>query len=129
VSTSLDDLVPKFRAIVEPALAELRERGIPHIVTCTGRTTAEQLDAYNRGASKCDGVRIKSKHQLGLAIDIVPPDERGTATWNYRRYRTAYKRIAAVMRAHGCICGQDWPPIDPVAGMGWDPPHYEYKGA
>lgn len=44
------------------------------------RTTTEQYELFNRGASKCDGLRIKSKHQSGLALDVYAYVD-GKASW------------------------------------------------
>jgi hypothetical protein len=125
MSTKIEDLREDFREIVLRGIAMLDARGIRYRVTATTRTAEEQADCFARGASKCDGYKIKSPHQLGIAIDIVQLDENNGPTWNYRKYPTAYKRIATIMRSVGCESGQDWVPIDPVSGMGWDPPHYQ----
>ena len=34
------------------------------------RTAEDQLELYNKGVSKCDGVKNKSYHQSGNAFDI-----------------------------------------------------------
>lgn len=36
------------------------------------RTAAKQAEYFKKGTSKLDGVKKKSKHQLGKAVDIVP---------------------------------------------------------
>jgi hypothetical protein len=85
--------------------------------------------------TNCDGVTTKSPHQAGRAIDIVPLvphiDVSGRTTmrptWNYIKYAEEYKRIGAIARGLGWVCGQDWPPVDPVTGLGRDPPHMERK--
>ncbi len=53
-------------------------------VTCGHRTTQEQNELYLDGKSQLDGVNKKSKHQLRLAIDIMPyPAEvNGVNVWN-----------------------------------------------
>lgn len=124
----LGDLDPSFRPLAERFLAGLDGRGIAYAVTAGLRTYADQKAAFAAGASKCDGLAKLSLHQAGLAIDVVPLDERDKPTWLYTRYPTAYKRIAAVARECGLECGQDWAPLDPGTGMGWDPPHYQFKG-
>lgn len=128
MATTITTLRPEFRALVETFLARLDAQGIRYVVTDTTRTAEEQAAAFARGASKCDGYKVLSKHQLGLAIDVVPQDELGRPTWNYRRYPTAYKRIAAVARELGLECGIDWMPSPyEDVGLGWDPPHYEMR--
>jgi hypothetical protein len=34
------------------------------------RNEAEQLELFTKGVSKCDGIKIESKHQSGNAFDI-----------------------------------------------------------
>lgn len=41
-------------------------------VVCGIRTIEEQQKAFKSGNSKCDGIKKKSKHQNGLAVDVVP---------------------------------------------------------
>jgi peptidoglycan L-alanyl-D-glutamate endopeptidase CwlK len=36
------------------------------------RTAAKQAEYFKKGTSRLDGVKKKSKHQLGKAVDIVP---------------------------------------------------------
>ena len=45
------------------------------------RTLEKQQEYFRKGASKCDGVKNKSKHQTGRAIDIMVYDENGKGTW------------------------------------------------
>lgn len=55
-------------------------------ITSGYRTIAEQQEMYKKGASKCDGVKNLSKHQQGLAIDIVCYNEDGLVTWEEKYY-------------------------------------------
>ena len=127
MNADINKLRPDFLAIVKAGLEILDNSRIRYAITSTTRTAEEQNGYFKKGTSKCDGYKKLSPHQLGIAVDIVPLDEYEHPTWNYYRYRTAYKRIAAIMRIAGCECGQDWPPIDSKSGMGWDPPHYQLK--
>ena len=36
------------------------------------RTAAKQMEYFKKGTSRLDGVKKKSKHQIGKAVDIVP---------------------------------------------------------
>ena len=45
------------------------------------RTHIEQRELFDRGASKCDGTRLKSKHQSGLALDVYAYVD-GKASWD-----------------------------------------------
>jgi hypothetical protein len=129
MNTNIYDLRPDFLAIVKKGLEMLDNSRIAYAITCTTRTAEEQADCFKRKVSRCDGYKIKSPHQSGIAIDIVPLDENECPTWNYARYPTAYKRIAAIMRIVGAESGQDWEPIGGKTGLGWDPPHYELRKA
>jgi len=40
-------------------------------VTSGLRTAEEQHELFKRGASQCDGYEKKSRHQTGLAVDVV----------------------------------------------------------
>jgi len=44
------------------------------------RTDQEQAALYNKGASNCDGIINKSKHQSGLALDVYAY-VNGKASW------------------------------------------------
>jgi hypothetical protein len=125
---SLDELDPRFRPKVEAALSLLVAREVPHLLFCTGRSAAEQADAFRRGASRCDGVRIKSNHQLGLAADIVALNSAKCPTWNYRKYVDVYMKIGLALEECGLEWGGSWFPSEyDDVGLGWDPPHGEYK--
>lgn len=68
MSRALDDLDPRFLPLACQLVARASEHLIPVMITFTSRTAAEQAVALASGASKV----AHSKHQDGLAIDIVP---------------------------------------------------------
>jgi hypothetical protein len=127
MSTKLDDLDPTFLAQVRPFLAALDAAGIKYSVTETRRSFADQKHYFKVGTSKCDGLVKLSLHQAGLAIDVVPVDAGGNPSWDYVGRLADYRRIAEIARANGLESGQDWTPLDPKTGLGWDPPHYQMK--
>ena len=49
------------------------------------RSAAEQYKLFRDGASKCDGYKILSRHQSGLAVDIVIY-VNGKVTWDPKYY-------------------------------------------
>lgn len=68
MTTDLDSLDPHFKPLAMAFLARLVEARIPVVIVNTRRTEAEQQDALARHVSWV----THSKHQDGLAIDIVP---------------------------------------------------------
>jgi peptidoglycan L-alanyl-D-glutamate endopeptidase CwlK len=152
MSTSIYTLRPEAAAMAEELLKNLVLASIRHKVTCTRRTTEEQLALYSQGrapleivqllrqhaglpkihasenrytVTQIDGVNKSSAHQEGLAIDITPADEQGNPVWAYAANAERYKAIGKIARRMGWNCGQDWPPIDRRTGLGADPPHYQ----
>lgn len=128
MSVRLEDLDLDFMPIARQFIDALDKNGIKYAITETRRSLKSQQDAFRRGASKRDGIKLISLHQAGLAIDVVPLDKSGQPTWDYYAYRVEYKQIASIARLYGLVSGQDWEPKDPRTGIGWDPGHYEIKG-
>src|SRR5260370_2413634 len=84
MSTSLRALAPHTRPKVSAWLASLRDAGVQGQITSTRRSRLEQTRLWKRFVS---GQSIlpaappgRSKHELGLAIDIVFPTDEGVAT-------------------------------------------------
>ena len=92
------------------------------------RSAELQNELYKKGNSQCDGYKYKSKHQSGLAVDIVPW-VNNKPTWD-RDY---------VMRLSGAFCsflnlvgidfinGADWNGDGDLNGDSWDGCHFEVK--
>ena len=152
MSVKLEDLKPEVMYKAQRGIQSLIDGGIPFSVRRTLSTTDEQYAYWLQGratlgmvnaarvfaymrpllpaenkytVTRCDGKTIKSKHQGGRAIDIVPKDENGNPTWDYAKYAKQYRRIVDMMKDAGFSCGADWPPINPVTELGWDPPHHQ----
>jgi peptidoglycan L-alanyl-D-glutamate endopeptidase CwlK len=145
MSARLIDLNAETYFLANEALAELQELKIPHAVTSTKRTLDEQAALYLQGRAKinvvnakrnvagmhpisekentytvtnCDGVRNKSNHQSGDALDIVPLE--GTrAVWPSPK-DPRWLSIAEVMERHGFEWGGRWKNFP-------DFPHYQRK--
>jgi peptidoglycan LD-endopeptidase CwlK len=94
VSRSLDDLDPRFRALVDPWLADCAAAGIDLLVTCTLRTNEDQAVIYAQGRTTPGSIVTNAKagqsaHNpnaagKALALDVVPlvhgkPDWTGTS--------------------------------------------------
>ena len=150
MTTDIDALAP----LVAERARELLDRIVieqPVSVTSTRRSIDEQLALFAQGrapleivnllrqkagmrgllkpentytVTNCDGVTKRSAHQDGRALDIVPLDG-GRPSWDYAKMAEAYRGIGEVAREMGWTCGMDWLPINPVTGLGADPPHFE----
>lgn len=70
-----------------------------------------------------DGILKRSKHQDGLALDIVPIEaETGRLIWNAPE--EVWLELGSIARKHGFVWGGDWK-SHPAARLGWDCPHWE----
>jgi hypothetical protein len=143
MSKSLEDLLPEVQFKARHAILNLIEKGIPHAVTSTLRTAEEQYAYYLQGRStlgmvnkartaarmrpireaentikvtNCDGSAIKSRHQSGKAIDVVPTFN-GNPVWPPAS-DPRWRQIADVFKAAGFDNGLDWINFP-------DPPHHE----
>jgi len=151
VSNKISDLLPEVRDIATAFLAALDAAKLSYVITSTFRTVDEQIAYFAQGRApldivnllrrraemrpitaadntytitKCDGVTSRSNHQGGRAMDVVPM-VGGLPTWDYRKYAFEYKAIGAIGKSVGFRWGGEWPPLDVVSGLGWDPPHFE----
>lgn len=68
MSRLLNDLAQVFKPLAFELLARTVEAGIPVLIVNTRRTAAEQAINIANGTSQV----MYSKHQDGLAIDVVP---------------------------------------------------------
>lgn len=87
------------------------------------RTTAEQKALFEKGVSKADGVKKRSKHQDGKAVDfyayVTDADgKNGHASWEIGdlAYVAAAILQAACQLGHKIEWGGLWP---------WDAPHIQ----
>lgn len=104
---SLDSLEVKFRTRVVWLLARLVEAGIPVFIVNTRRTAAEQRDACASGHSWLP----HSKHQDGLAIDLVPYEIYQLAGADKLEWNGAdpvWQRIGKIGESMGLVWGGRW---------------------
>lgn len=75
--------------------------------------------------TKVDGIKDKSRHQSGDALDIYPTMPDKAVLW-YPTTSTAdlWKRMGELAKRCGFEWGGDWKPLDRY-GLGWDPAHVE----
>ncbi len=64
------------------------------------RTQQEQSALFKRGASQCDGISRKSKHQLGRAVDLMG-FVNGKGCWEV----AIYDDIADAVKEAASACG------------------------
>jgi peptidoglycan L-alanyl-D-glutamate endopeptidase CwlK len=70
--SSLNKLITVDNRLQILAIKVLEGSPIDFAITSGLRTKEEQIELYKKGKSKCDGINIISKHQIGKAIDICP---------------------------------------------------------
>jgi hypothetical protein len=82
--------------------------------------------------TECDGIKYKSKHQDGTAVDYVILDKRGNPTWDYIAYSSEYRALRDIGIAMGFDCGGSWLKMSNgkdspyiKVNLGWDPPHIQ----
>jgi hypothetical protein len=93
-------------------IADAKKEGINLLVVETYRSPLRQAYVKKRGRSTL----TVSKHQYGLAIDVVPI-VKGKAQWN--NYKM-WNKLKVIGRKYGFICGGDWKRFK-------DHPHFEYR--
>lgn len=82
------------------------------------RTTEKQQEYYKKGVSQLDGIKKKSNHQLGRAVDVYYVGWSNRDKSNDPRWEELIDsfRVAAKNLGIKIIFGYDW---------GWDKPHIE----
>ena len=84
------ELSERMKPLWEAFDAKMKEAGIDYILTCTGRTKAEQAELYAQGRTKPGKIvtwTMNSKHIKGDAFDIAVKVS-GKVSWdpiNYQR--------------------------------------------
>lgn len=128
MSRTLDVLDPRFKPLAFALLARLTEARIPVLITSTGRTAAEQAIAVATGHSTV----THSKHQDGLAIDIVPFSIwqlHGDDKLQWDTEDPIWIQIRDIVEAVGLRSGARFEsalrPLNAI-GIGWDAGHAEY---
>jgi peptidoglycan L-alanyl-D-glutamate endopeptidase CwlK len=152
MSNKIADLKQPARDMATESGRLLKLAGIPYVDTSTLRTDAEQIALHAQGrepldevnrlrkiagmrglpakennwtVTNCDGVKTKSNHQSGLAVDRVPADAKGNPIWPHPS-DPRWMQIATVMEACGFKWGGRW--TKEKDGIDPDMPHYEMRG-
>ena len=100
----MNELKPKFRAILEDALAEAREAGLDPVVIETYRPQSRQDELFAQGRTTHGHVVTwtrHSKHTLRLAADVCPR-VNGQIVWSRR---DLFDRWGAIAEKHGLTWG------------------------
>src|SRR5688572_17887402 len=113
----LNALHPYFRLKVEALIEACRAKGIELAVVETYRTRAKQNEYRSMGRIYTRSTGGKSKHQYGLAIDVVPIVD-SVATWHNA---ALWKKIGVAGEKLGLRWGGRW-------RHPYDPGHFEWTG-
>jgi hypothetical protein len=113
----LDALHPYFREKIMQLIAICKLKGIELKLVETFRTHAKQNEYKNMGKKYTRSGGGRSKHQYGLAVDVVPVVD-SVAQWDDYKL---WKRIGAVGEQLGLRWGGRW--RNP-----YDPGHFEWTG-
>jgi peptidoglycan LD-endopeptidase CwlK len=131
VSSRIEDLAPDVQAAARTFLSLIQT---PYVVTSTLRTQDEQVALYAQGrkslgevnalrvkagmraiaeaenkytVTRADGVKFKSNHQGGRAMDVVPAGTNGNPVWPPAS-DGRWQIIAKAGKEAGFKWGGDW---------------------
>lgn len=114
-SRDIKDLHPRAQIYCRKHIDACEAAGIRVKLIQTLRDAEYQASLYAQGRTKpgkivtnCDGYSKKSKHQSGLAWDLVPLDSAGGIIWSDRRL---YERMAEIAESLGITAGIRWKSI------------------
>jgi len=113
----LEEVQPELAVKVRLILAEMAKLGHPMTVTDGNRTLAEQQALYAKGRTKppigkkytvtnADGIKAKSNHQDGRAVDCTFFNSKGQPHWPPRN--EAWELFGSLVRAAGLKWGGDF---------------------
>jgi hypothetical protein len=85
-------------------------KGYNVVIDYVLRSTEEQNRLFQLGKSRCDGYKVKSKHQLGLAADVYVVNDKGEFVWDREPY---------------VVLHQYWESIGGRPMIEWDLGHFE----
>lgn len=114
INKDLVYLHPAFRNQVIKLLKECERQGVRVDIVETYRTPARQNRVNKRGKSQLRGGR--SKHQYGLAVDLVPVKD-GVWDWDSRR---KFNKMGRIGERLGLVWGGRWKHL-------YDPGHFEWN--
>lgn len=113
----LKSLHPYFRDKIYKLIDLCQKKGIELAVVESYRTKAKQAEYYSMGKKYTQSRGGKSKHQYGLAVDVVPI-VKGEPKWDDK---ALWRRIGMTGESLGLRWGGRWRSI-------YDPAHFEWTG-
>jgi hypothetical protein len=113
----LHSLHPYFRDRINQLIANCKKKGIELAIVESYRTHAKQSEYYTMGRKYTRSAGGKSKHQYGLAVDLVPM-VKGIASWDDV---VLWKKIGVEGEKLGLRWGGRW-------RSPYDPAHFEWSG-
>jgi hypothetical protein len=113
----LKSLHPYFRDRVSKLIANCKAKGIELAIVESFRTHAKQSEYYKMGKKYTRSAGGKSKHQYGLAVDVVPM-VNGEAQWENINL---WKKVGVEGEKLGLRWGGRWK-------SPYDPAHFEWSG-
>jgi hypothetical protein len=115
--TDLDALHPAFREKIVALIEACRVKGIELAVVETYRTRAKQNEYRSMGRIYTRSGGGRSKHQYGLAVDVVPVVD-SVAVWHNA---SLWKKVGIAGERLGLRWGGRW-------RHPYDPGHFEWTG-
>lgn len=115
--TDLHALHPFFRDRIIALVEQCREKGIELAVVESYRTHAKQHEYKTMGKKYTNSGAGRSKHQYGLAVDLVPVVD-GVAVWDNT---VLWRKVGVVGEKLGLRWGGRWK-------KPYDPGHFEWTG-
>jgi len=115
--TDLNALHPYFRDKISKLIHLCKQKGIELEVVETFRTHAKQDEYKSMGRKYTRSGAGKSKHQYGLAIDLVPI-VNGQPEWHNK---ALWRKIGVIGEQLGLVWGGRWRTL-------YDPGHFEWTG-
>jgi hypothetical protein len=113
----LNSLHPYFRDRVVELINACKAQGIELAIVESFRTHAKQSEYFGMGKKYTRSKGGKSKHQYGLAVDVVPV-VKGVAQWDDVRL---WRRVGVIGERLGLRWGGRWK-------TPYDPAHFEWTG-
>lgn len=113
----LNSLHPYFRDRIAELIAVCKNQGIELAVVESYRTHAKQMEYFGMGRKYTRSKGGNSKHQYGLAVDVVPVID-GKAVWDNH---ALWRRIGVNGERLGLRWGGRW-------RAPYDPAHFEWSG-